>query len=180
MAWLDKAVEMGFSSQDKLDHDPDIAFLRTQPGFAATSEKADALEMGGNSASDWLKFVIGEDDERWAKTAAHHKLVLQKYPQSGRAWFNYGFSSLRAGDRTTAVAAFQHAIQLGHRIGTSSYNIACAYALDNNKDLAFEWLKRARNAGFNLDNYLDDDDDLDSLRRDPRFKALVASVEPED
>ncbi len=176
MAWLDKAIEHGFSSEDKLDHDPDVAFLRAQPGFAALRDKAREMDLNGPRRNDWMRFVIDNEDS-WAESAAHHKMIVQKYPQSGRAWFNLGYASLRAGDQATAVSAFQRTVQLGHRVATSSYNAACAYALQGNKDAAFEWLKRAKNAGFALDDYLDDDDDLDSLRRDPRFKALVAAVE---
>jgi len=176
MAWLDKAVEQGFSNEDKFDNDPDIAFLRTQPGFAALKDRAEELELRGPGRHDWVKYVFDSEDS-WAEAATHHRAITQKYPQSGRAWFNYGYASLRGGDEAQAIEAFQKAVQLGHRVGTSSYNVACAYALQGNKDAAFEWLKRAKNAGFDLDDYLYDDDDLRSLRRDERFKALAASVE---
>lgn len=176
-AWLEKAIENGFSSDDKLAHDPDIAFLRKQPGFAAMAERADELELRGpGHRGNWVNLIF-DTKESWDEAAAHHKLIAQKYPQSGRAWFNYGYTALRAEDYAIAIDAFQRAVQLGHRVGTSSYNIGCAYALQGNKDQAFEWLKRAKNAGFDLDDYLDDDDDLHSLRRDARFKALQASVE---
>jgi beta-lactamase regulating signal transducer with metallopeptidase domain len=177
MAWLDKAVEIGFSDDDKLSNDPDIAFLRKQPGFAALQDKAGELSLRGpGHGGDWVRFVLFNQDS-WEEAVAHHKLVAKKFPTSGRAWFNLGYASLRAEDQTTAIDAFKRAIQLGHRVGTSSYNVACAYALQGKKDEAFEWLKRAKNAGFDLNDYLDDDDDLRSLRRDPRFKALQASIE---
>lgn len=178
LAWLDKAIEQGFSSEGKLDHDPDIAFLRQQPGFSALQDKAEELKLRGANDNKWIRFVIDNRDS-WAEAAAHHKLIVQKYPRSGRAWFNFGYASLRAGEHAAAADAFQHAVQLGHRVGTSSYNAACAYALQGNQDAAFEWLKRAKNAGFALGDYLDDDDDLDSLRRDPRFNALRAAVDAE-
>lgn len=175
MASLEKAIEHGFSSEEKLGDDPDLAFLRTQPGFAALREKARDLELRGADRHDWLRFVL--DDDRWEEAAARHRRIVEKYPQSGRAWFNFGYSSLHAGDHAAAADAFQRAVQLGHRVGTSSYNVACAYALQEKKDEALDWLNRAEAAGFDLGSYLDDDDDLDSLRRDPRFKALKARVE---
>ncbi len=176
LAWLDKAIEAGFSDRDKMEHDPDVAFLRKQPGFAAMEEKAEDLNLRGPGHGAWLKFVLFNNDS-WQDAAAHHKLMVAKYPSSGRAWFNYGYASLRAEDEATAVTAFQRAIQLNHRVATSSYNIACAYALDGKNDESFAWLQRAKQAGFDLGDYINDDDDLQSLRRDPRFKALRASVE---
>jgi beta-lactamase regulating signal transducer with metallopeptidase domain len=176
LAWLDKAIELGFSSDQKLENDPDVAFLRTQPGFAALQEKTDALELRGIHRPEWIKYLLDEDGGDWARVAARHKAAVDKYPTSGRAWFNYGYAALRNEQHAEAITAFQRAVQLEHRIATSSYNVACAYALSGNKDQAFEWLKRAKNAGFELKDYLDDDDDLRSLRRDPRFRALAASV----
>ena len=54
------------------------------------------------------------------------------------------------------------------------YNLACAYARLNNKDKAFEWLNKALNAGFPQTNVLTTDEDLASLRDDPRFREVLA------
>jgi beta-lactamase regulating signal transducer with metallopeptidase domain/Flp pilus assembly protein TadD len=179
LVWLDKAIEQGFSSHGKLADDPDIAFLRTHPAFPALRVKARDLELRG-VGRQWLESLIFDDDKNdddWKEAAAHHRAMTGKYPRSGRAWFNYGYAALHGGDHAAAADAFQRAVQLGHRVGTSSYNVACALALQEKKDEAFAWLDRAKNAGFDLEDYLDDDDDLDSLRRDPRFRALKASLE---
>jgi beta-lactamase regulating signal transducer with metallopeptidase domain/tetratricopeptide (TPR) repeat protein len=171
LLWLDRAVEQGFSSREKLANDPDLTFLRTQPGFGSITQKAADLSLRGNDVEGRIRsFMFGEDG--WKEAAAHHRLIAQKYPQSGHAWFNYGYTSLRAGDQPAAIDAFQHAVQLGYRTATSSYNLACSYALQGNRDQAFTWLRRAKDAGFELEDYLDDDDDLASLHGDPRFKAL--------
>jgi len=64
----------------------------------------------------------------------------------------------------------------GYREEVSAYNAACALARAGKVDAAFHWLGRAAEAGFDLGNYLDDDDDLASLRGDPRFTALQQQV----
>src|SRR5205823_6316245 len=56
--------------------------------------------------------------------------------------------------------------------GAVAYNIACAYALKGNSDRAFEYLKLAVEKGFDVVSYLRHDDDLDSLRSDPRWTTL--------
>ena len=65
-----------------------------------------------------------------------------------------------------------HAVRLGYRKPTSMYNIACAYSMLEQRDLAFQWLDRAVEAGFNTDNYIESDRDLDNLRSDPRFRRF--------
>lgn len=165
MAWLDKAVENGFSSDDKMEHDPDVALLRRQPEFRALKEKANDLEMRGccDGPARWFF-------DNWNDSVEHHRAMTRKYPSSGRAWFNLGFTSLQARQFDTAMDAFQRAIGLNYRVGTSSYNMACAYALQNNRDAAFAWLEKAERAGFDVADHARHDDDLDSLHRDPRWK----------
>lgn len=58
------------------------------------------------------------------------------------------------------------------------FNLACLYALQGKKDLAFEQLEKM----FILDkqlllHWVEADTDLDSLRDDPRFKAILARQE---
>jgi tetratricopeptide (TPR) repeat protein len=100
--------------------------------------------------------------------------------RSGRAWYSQGMDLHHEGRYARAIEAFRHAIELGYREDDASYNIACGYALSGDKDRAFEWLGKARDAGFELDHYLDRDDDLDALREDPRFAALEKSLGVDD
>jgi beta-lactamase regulating signal transducer with metallopeptidase domain/Flp pilus assembly protein TadD len=172
MHWLAQSIENGFSSDDKLLHDPDIALLRRQPGFELLVKKAEDLEMKGccDRDDDWNS---RDHNVSWREAVEHHRAITQKYPDSGRAWFNLGFTALQARDIQTGIDAFNRAIALNYRVGTSSYNIACGHALAGNRDAAFQWLEKARVAGFDLADYLGDDEDLESLENDPRWDALV-------
>lgn len=171
MEWLEKSIEAGFSSEDKIANDPDIALLRRQPGFDTLQRKAKDLELRGccDTGNKWINALVADN---WRDAAEHHREITNRYPNSGRAWFNLGFVSIRSGDYTTALESFRKAIELGHRPGTSSYNIACAYALQGNRDAAFDWLNRARAKGFQLENNMAGDDDLDKLHNDPRWEKL--------
>jgi tetratricopeptide (TPR) repeat protein len=75
-----------------------------------------------------------------------------------------------------AIDAFRKAIGAGYREDAASYNIACGYALQGNRDKAFEWLKKASEAGFDVAAYLERDDDLDNLKSDPRWREWKKSV----
>ena len=166
LTWLDRAIENGYGNRDKLRQDPDIALLRKQDEFEGLVRKAHDLEL-----HEWDRFT-----RSWSSAAEHHKQMLERYPASGRAWFNYGYASLQARDFENGIQAFRKTIEMNYRPATSAYNIACAYSLQGNADAAFEWLGRAEAAGFKLRDYVDDDDDLDKLHRDPRWKELVARV----
>jgi tetratricopeptide (TPR) repeat protein len=71
-----------------------------------------------------------------------------------------------------AIDAFRRSIEEGERVEAATYNIACGYARKGDSARAFEWLQKAIDEGFEVDSYLAKDDDLDSLRPDPRFAEL--------
>lgn len=165
MIWLDKAVENGYSGDEKMENDPDVAFLRKQPGFDRVQEKAKDLEMRGCCAGPASFFF-----DNWDESVEHHRAMVRKHPTSGRAWFNLGYTSLQAREYPPAMDAFRRAIALNYRAGTSSYNMACAYARQGNRDAAFEWLHKAEASGFEVADHARHDDDLRPLRRDSRWK----------
>jgi transcriptional regulator GlxA family with amidase domain len=58
----------------------------------------------------------------------------------------------------------------------ASYNSACAHARAGDKEAALAALQRTLDSGFNHHAMLERDEDLDSLRGDPRFAAMVAKL----
>lgn len=56
---------------------------------------------------------------------------------------------------------------------TAHYNLACRYALLKQPDLALVTLRKAIELGYRDFRYMEEDHDLDSIRKDPRFRALV-------
>lgn len=171
MLWLDKAIESGYSDDEKFAHDPDIALLRNHPRFPELRKKAKDLELKGCCDGDGL-FGIFAVMNNWRDAARHHARIVQKHPGSGRAWFNLGYTSLQAGDYATAHDAWRRTLALRYRPGTTSYNIACTYALQKDRNAAFTWLARAEQAGFDVDAHMKDDEDLASLHDDPRWREM--------
>ena len=56
---------------------------------------------------------------------------------------------------------------------TAHYNLACRYALLKQPDLALVSLRKAVELGYRDFEFMEEDHDLDSIRKDPRFRALV-------
>jgi beta-lactamase regulating signal transducer with metallopeptidase domain/tetratricopeptide (TPR) repeat protein len=164
VTFLDRAIEDGYGDEKHMQQDRDLAQVRGHARFPELLVKANDLELRNRS---W--------DRTWREAAAWHKRMLDKYPDSGRAWFNYGYASLQARDYETGIAAFQRTLAMKYRPATSAYNIACAYALQDNRDAAFQWLERAKGSGFDLREKVMHDEDLDSLRDDPRWRGLVGA-----
>src|SRR4051794_26670221 len=67
----------------------------------------------------------------------------------------------------------QQLVHLRPKDPTAHYNLACRYALLKQPDLALTTLRRAIELGYRDFRYMIQDRDLDSVRKDPRFRALL-------
>ena len=73
-------------------------------------------------------------------------------------------------------AAFARAIIMDPEEPLTLYNIACAYSLQNEVDKAIDCLERSLAHGFVGKDRIRNDPDLNSLRDDPRFQALLQKL----
>ncbi len=81
------------------------------------------------------------------------------------------------GDYDKAIEAYSKVMSSPQFAPQTRYNSACLYALKNDKDQAFKLLQQLRESGsFDMSLALSDDD-LKSLRSDPRFDKLIPKRE---
>jgi beta-lactamase regulating signal transducer with metallopeptidase domain len=168
---LERAVDAGWDDAEHAEEDGDLESLRDDPRFAKALRSMEQIE-----APCEVKFFgvgVGPTEAAWKDAARRLEAYVKDRPGAGAAWFNLGFSALRSGDPRRGVEAFERAHELGYRRGTSAYNVACSHAMAGNPDRAFEWLDRAAAEGFDVPSHAAHDDDLDSLRDDPRFAPLM-------
>lgn len=177
--WLEKSVNTGFDSPEKLRNDPDLNNLRTDTRFPAIVKLSNTLSLSQfNEKRDGFRDSNKSNysKERWAPAIVLYESFLKDQPNNGRAWFNLAWALHFSREHTRAAEAFRRAVDLGYNTPNSTYNVACAYAMLNQKDLAFEWLDRAFKAGFDSTGALSWDHDLDNLRADVRFKRFVENA----
>lgn len=67
----------------------------------------------------------------------------------------------------------QRLVQLRPQDPTAHYNLACRYAVLKQPDLALKTLRQAVELGYRDFQYMDEDRDLDSIRKDPRFREIL-------
>jgi putative intracellular protease/amidase len=104
---------------------------------------------------------------------ANLKRAIELGQSHGAAWSNLGLAQLIDQKPREAVESYEKALALGWTRGRTYYNLGCAYALTGRKDKAIDALTRAVDAQFVGRDYLEHDSDLDSLRADPKFQALL-------
>lgn len=118
--------------------------------------------------------------EREKERLAQHQMGERlEEPRDGEGWFDRGWEFHRQDRFDEAVAAFQRAAEMGHRKATSLYNVACGYAMQDNADQALLYLEQALAEGFGRFDLIWKDADLDPIRPDARFQALMDRYAPE-
>jgi len=124
---------------------------------------------------------LGREDEahdasRRGIAAAERALALN--PAESRA-LSLGAAQLHfEGETARAEEWARRAVQSDPMNPLMLYNISCLYALAGKPDLALDHLERAMELGMRNKDWLMTDPDLDSLRGDPRFAALLTEVHP--
>jgi serine/threonine protein kinase/Flp pilus assembly protein TadD len=104
-------------------------------------------------------------------TARKH---LELTPDDPRALYMGAMSLTALGESDKAREWNRRALAMDPDDPSVLYNIACAFAMENQKAEALDALTKALDEGFGHWKWIEHDADLDSLRDDPAFAALLA------
>jgi serine/threonine protein kinase/Flp pilus assembly protein TadD len=122
-------------------------------------------------------FCLGKKEEASATLVQ----FLKDYPEDNRGLLTSLEAVLAASDKQErrAEEKIKLAIEKGKGFGHfhhTMYFIGVAYALMNKPDQAFKWLEQAAEEGFPCYPLFEHDANLNSLRQDGRFIALLAKL----
>ncbi|MCY1019716.1 TPR end-of-group domain-containing protein [Pyxidicoccus sp. MSG2] len=97
-------------------------------------------------------------------------------PMPGWQLVKRGDVLMREGRHAEALAEYTRALDAGNTNDGTAYSAACALALLGKKQEALDQLSRAAEWGFRDVRWMQQDEDLASLRTEPAFTALVARI----
>ncbi|MDH5234869.1 MAG: protein kinase [Gemmatimonadota bacterium] len=98
---------------------------------------------------------------------------LELNPDDARAITMAAVCCSRLGDRTRGLEWARLATLADPEDASVCYNVACLLALEGETTRALDNLERAFRVGFARQDWVAHDPDLESLRDDPRFQALI-------
>ena len=136
--------------------------------YQARSFQAQALE-GMKAPDEEIERVHREV----ARRVEDHVLMN---PDDSRAFTLGATARLGLGDRKGALDWGERALQIAPDEPMVLYNVACIHTLAGEPDRALELLGRAIDEGFGHKAWIEHDSDLESLRDDPAFQALLARL----
>jgi thiol-disulfide isomerase/thioredoxin len=105
--------------------------------------------------------------------ATHDPAEIQRY----RALGDSGYALLDQKKTDEAVAVFEAQEALIPNARGGAINVACAYGRSGDVEKAIEWLGKAADGGFENVDQVRGDEDLASIRSDPRFEEIAKRVE---
>jgi hypothetical protein len=89
------------------------------------------------------------------------------------AYNGVGVTYRMRNDLPRALDWYKKALTVDPDFGDAYYNIACVYALEGHKELALRYLQIAAMNGYATAEGIDGDPDLEAVRDEPAYRALV-------
>jgi len=120
---------------------------------------------------------LGRDAEAKASERRGLQLIerhTEIHPDDPRAlYFGAGILA-RMGERERSLEWARRALAIDPDESSILYNVACVYAVLGQTEEALDCLQKAASLGVFYKNWAAKDSDLDSLRSDPRFQAIIS------
>jgi len=110
---------------------------------------------------------------RGLKAAEKH---LELHPDDARAYYLGAGALCLIGEKARAIEWAERALEIDADEPVTLYNVACMYSLMGRVPEALDCLERAVKNGFRDRAWFDNDSDLDPLRKEPRFQALLQQL----
>ncbi len=136
--------------------------------------------MGETGNSDALGAQVEarqrQSDDELDFEIAFFERILKRLPNSTDVLLALGNNYTERGHFEKGLRIDERLCRLRPSDPIIHYNLACDYALVGKVDQAIETLEHAVGLGYRDSTYLQRDPDLEGIRRDPRYVALVERV----
>ncbi|HJR41997.1 MAG TPA: hypothetical protein VJ812_07865, partial [Gemmatimonadaceae bacterium] len=121
--------------------------------------------------------TLGLAEGRWADAAASLERAIALGLETSLTRGQLGYAQIVQGRYEEGARNYERSFELGippgNGRGVAAYNLACAYARLGRADDAFRMLDVAVENGMRRREQFEGDEDLASLRGDPRFRRLM-------
>jgi adenylate cyclase len=119
--------------------------------------------------------IMGQDEaqEMYRNGVNRARKLLELNPTDRRALSLIPHALYEIGERQEALTCINRALELYPEDAGVLFNSACLFAKDGNKEKALSLLEFAFGKGYGNRNWIEHDADYDSIRSEPRFKALL-------
>ncbi|MGZ6143223.1 MAG: TPR end-of-group domain-containing protein, partial [Myxococcales bacterium] len=150
-----------------------------EPEHPAGYDPRDARKAGTPQGQADKLLVEGAaylQEGRFEKARALFQKSLEKDPQRAEAYNGVGVTYYARGDYDEALAWYKRSLEADPRFGDAFYNMACVYALQQHRELAFRYLRMAALNHYSEREAMEKDPDLASLKGEPQWREIVEQM----
>lgn len=183
---LSGAIHVGSKScRAPLGKNGGVAFVRVADRPAASTQtpppapKAPGPRKGAAGAARAQAREILRDGGAWLSEgnfeAARRRFLEAIEIDDGipEAYNGVGVTYRMRNDLPRALEWYKKALTVDPDFGDAYYNMACVYALEGQKEMALRYLQIAAMNGYATAEGIDGDPDLEAVRDEPGYRALV-------
>ena len=117
-----------------------------------------------------LAFVRSRD---YQGAVREFRKVVDEYPFDFEGNYHLGFSFLLLKNYAKAIHHFEIAARINPEDELTHYNLACACSLAGQPEKALDALEKSVEAGFNDPDHMENDEDLDPIRKLDGYKRIL-------
>ena len=110
---------------------------------------------------------------RFERARKLFRAALARDPQRAEGYNAMGVTFYARGDLDEALAWYKKSLEADPRFGDAFYNMACVYALQQHRELAFRYLRMAALNHYSERALMEKDPDLSSLRSEPQWAEIL-------
>ncbi len=153
-----------------------IAFRRVDPAAAVPAAAPPSAKASRAKARKLLR-----DGAAWLSEGSFEQArgrfldAIEVDASIPEAYNGVGVTYRMRNELDRALEWYKKALAVDPDFGDAYYNMACVYALRGSKDLALRYLQIAAMNGYATAGGMDEDPDLESLRAEPGYRALVGA-----
>jgi len=116
-------------------------------------------------------------NSEWGNAIGIYREIVAKDPNHSQAWFQMASSMRSLEQWNEAATAFEKAHELEFNPLFTSINLARMHNQLGDIDTAFKWINVTMDTGFGQVAFLRNDEQLEPMRSDDRFEAVLASAQ---
>ncbi|MFT3917289.1 MAG: tetratricopeptide repeat protein [Anaeromyxobacteraceae bacterium] len=140
-----------------------------RPKAPAAGDRRAARERAREELKDGLAYL---QEGNFEQARRRFLAALHEDATVPEAYNGVGVTYRMRNDFPRALDWYKRSLAVNPDFGDAYYNMACIYALQGEKDLALRYLQIAALNGYVTADSMDHDEDLDSLRGEPAYRAL--------
>jgi tetratricopeptide (TPR) repeat protein len=114
--------------------------------------------------------------EKYNEAIEEFKKALKDAPDDFRAHYEIAMAYLLTKQYALSVGHFKECLKQQPDNYLAHYNLACSYSLMNDADAAVKHLALSIEKGYGDISHMENDEDLDNIRSDKRYKQLLQEL----